>query len=206
MGKQIFNRNDSAVIKAAMESNDLGEFVRKYEETTTATIKTLTEAYSAIRGNKTQSTIRMCSGTSNNNEPIQPIEPIKTKENMAKKTSSVATAAEEKAPQHRVECENGEPVRIPMEQVEKMEPLEEANAKAVAKANKGTKVASEKKVKEKAPKAEKAAGLTKQDKIKELIISGATNKEIKLLLAEEGLKVYDSEILSAKSKISKSAE
>jgi len=42
---------------------------------------------------------------------------------------------------------------------------------------------------------------TKQDKIVELLIGGATSKEIKLLLAEEGLKVYDSEIMSAKKKV-----
>lgn len=199
MIKQLFNRNHPDVIKTALESNDLNEFIRKYEETTTANVKTLSEVYNTIRSNNKASIIQMNSGTTNNDEPIETISPIKIK------TKMITTNDVTGAPAMRTEFADGETIRVPMDQIEKMEPLEKANAKAVEKANKGTKPAKEKAIKEKtvkAPKAEKVAGApTKQDKIVELLIGGATSKEIKLLLAEEGLKVYDSEIMSAKKKI-----
>jgi len=199
MSKQLFNRNNPAVIKAAIESRSVLEFVALYEETTTATSKTLIEVYSNIRSNNKAAIIQMNSGTTNNDEPIETITPIKIK------TKMITTNDVTGAPKMRIETDNGETIRVPMDQIEKMEPLEKANAKAVEKANKGAKLAKEKVVKEKVektPKAEKVAGApTKQDKIVELLIGGATSKEIKLLLAEEGLKVYDSEIMSAKKKV-----
>lgn len=199
MSKQLFNRNDPASIKAAFEMTK-EEFVEHFTESTSSSADVLSDLYDTIRKNNKAAIIQRNSGATKNNEPIETIEPIKAKTEMAKKKNeSIA-----EAPKMRTEFLNGETVRVPMEQVEKMEPLEEANAKAVAKANKPAKG---KVVKEKAPKAEKPAGEpTKQDKIKELILGGATNKEIKLLLAEEGLKVYDSEILNAKNKLPKATE
>lgn len=197
MSKPLFNRNDPASIKAALEMTQ-EEFVKHFTESTTSSASVLSDLYNIIRKSNKAAIIQRNSGTTKNDEPIETILPIIN-------TKMMTTDKIEGAPKMRTETENGETIRVPMEQVEKMEPLEKANAKAVEKANKGTKPTKEKVAKEKVektPKAEKpAGGPTKQDKIVELLIGGATSKEIKLLLAEEGLKVYDSEIMSAKKKV-----
>jgi len=192
MSKPLFNRNDPASIKAALEMTQ-EEFVKHYTESTSSSANVLTDLYTIMRKNKT-AVIQRNSGTTKNDEPIETITPIKTNKEM------MTTDKIEGAPKMRTETENGETIRVPMEQIEKTELLKVANAKAVTKANKGAKPVKEKV--EKAPKAEKVAGgLTKQDKIVELLKGGATNKEIKLLLAEDGQKVYDSEIANAKKKL-----
>lgn len=194
MSKLLFNRNDPASIKAALEMTQ-EEFVAHFTESTTSSANVLSDLYNIIRKNNKAAIIQRNSGTAKNDEPIETILPITN-------TKMMTTDKIEGAPKMRTEFEDGETIRVPMDHIEKMEPLAVANAKAVAKANKGIKPVKEKAVKEKTPKAEKVAGTpTKQDKIVELLIGGATNKEVKLLLAEEGLKVYDSEIMSAKKKV-----
>lgn len=189
MSKQLFNRNDPASIKAALEMTK-EEFVKHFTESTTSSANVLSDLYDIIRKNNKAAIIQRNSGTANNNEPIETILPITN-------TKMMTTDKIEGAPAMRTEFADGETIRVPMEHIEKIEPLEKANAKAAEKANKGIKPA-----KEKAPKAEKVAGEpTKQDKILALLQDGATSKEIKLVLAEEGLKVYDSEIANAKKKL-----
>lgn len=202
MSKPLFNRNDPASIKAALEMTQ-EEFVAHFTESTTSSANVLSDLYDIIRKNNKAAIIQRNSGTAKNDEPIETILPITN-------TKMMTTDKIEGAPVMRTEFADGETIRVPMDHIEKMEPLEVANAKAVAKANKGTKPAKEKVIKEKTaktPKTEKVAGApTKQDKILTLLEGGATNKEIKLILAEDGQKVYDSEIANAKKKLTPSTE
>lgn len=190
MSKQLFNRNDPKVIASAKECDAVEAFVSIYKETTTATEKTLIQAYYELKHGK-MAAIRMMSGSTDNSEPIEPtISTIKNIENMSKTkptTEEVKVNKELKTKPKRLETHDGEQVMVDADRVEKTGSTEKENAKAIEKANK-------------IPK-EKSTTPTKQDKIKELLTSGATSKEIKAILAEDNIKVYDSEILSAKNKL-----
>lgn len=163
MGKKIFDRHNSEVIRSARELT-LEDFLLKNNDTLAST-EVLTKVYFSIRNN-IKVAIQIQSGTTNNNEPVEAIHTLNNTEQMTKKTEPISIKL----------VENQEEVRAMLQRQKERKEEENSTEKKVNKT-------------------------TKQDKIKLLIQSGATNKEIKLLLAEEDIKVYDSEILNARTKL-----
>lgn len=111
------------------------------------------------------------------------------------------TVAQDATPlsQKRVETHNGEQVLVDADYVDP----------EIAKELKAERAATKREALKTTPKASPTQSEekpTKQSKIRILLANGATNKEIKLLLKEEGLKCYDSEILSAKNYLKKQLE
>lgn len=199
MAKKLFDRNDPSVIASAKECDTVEDFVEIYKGTTTATEKALNKAYHELKHGK-MAAIRMMSGSTDNDSPIEPLvgsikeEQKKTtqkKTEIMTKKEEEKTVAQEAAPKpKRVETHDGEQVLVDADYIDP----------EIAKESKGAtkKTSPKKNAKEEKP--------TKQSKIRILLESGATNKEIKLLLKEEGLKCYDSEILSAKNYLKKQLE
>lgn len=208
MAKKLFDRNDPSVIASAKECDTVEDFIEIYKGNTTATEKALNKAYHELKHGK-MAAIRMMSGSTDNDSPIEPLVGS-TKEEQKKTTqqkTEIMTKKEEKktvaqgaVPKpKRVETHDGEQVLVDADYIDP----------EIAKESKATKRAATKKTspKKDAPKvAAKEEKPTKQSKIRVLLESGATNKEIKLLLKEEGLKCYDSEILSAKNYLKKQLE
>lgn len=187
MSKQVFNRNEPTVIKAAMDSPIAEDFVNLYKDITTATEKTLTQAYYDIKYDKKTAIIKMKSGAAKNTEPIDSIPSLKTN-TMAKKDKLTTETTTHPA---RYETHDGVGVHVPVG----TPPDAETSTK-----EKPAKKKSEPKP-EKVKSEKSKTGPTKQDKIKELLKAGKTPKEIKVELVAQGLKVYDSEILNAKNKL-----
>lgn len=196
---KLFNRNSPEVIKAALESETADEFLSMYSDTA-ANRKVLESVYADIRSNSKMSVIRMVSSGADNNEPIDLIQPImnnkKQKEEKTVEPTSIANS--------RYELHDGVGVHVPNDYVEPTQVTKTTKkmAKKEQKSEEGAKTTSAKKEKKEASKVTSSAP-TKQDRIKALLLEKATNKEIKAVLAEEGIKVYDSEISSAKTKLAK---
>lgn len=214
MVKKLFDRNDPGVIASAKECDTVEDFVEIYRGTTTATEKALSKAYYELKHGK-MAAIRMMSGSTDNDSPIEPLvgsTKEEQKKTTQKKTEIMAkkeekkTVAQQTTPQpKRMETHNGEQVLVDADYIDPEIAKESKGAtkKAATKKAATKKTSPKKDVPEVAIQSEKP---TKQSKIRVLLASGATNKEIKLLLKEEGLKCYDSEILSAKTSLKNQLE
>lgn len=189
MDKQLFNRNDEAVKKAALESDTVEDFVALYKDSTTATEKTLASAYYDIKYNSKIATVRAKSGSTKSEEPIEPIAPIKKPNSEKSKHKNVTTTTTVKVFEAGEKEDGSDDKRYEIV-VDKQEETTTTTKKDVTKTVKATTTTTE------APKSG-----TKTERIASLLREGKTNKEIKLIYEAEGDKVYDSQILAAKKKI-----
>lgn len=185
---RIFNRKDTAVIAAALNSTK-EEFVKQYSETT-ASVVTLEKAYDEINGNKTKSKIAVQSGDGSPSEPLKPVHYALDEDGEVKKVDATDI-----------------PTRTDLEGVEFNEdgtvkkgtvtetPTAEKKTSEKAKKNAATKKTT-------ATPKDATQGPSKRDVIRDLIAEtpGISNKEIKAILAEKGYKCYDSEIAAVKNK------